>query len=378
MKFDTSYLDRMEQKIFIEGTDLREQGHKIIGMYCAFTPKEIVAAAGAIPVALCAGSLSPVAAAEQHLPRNLCPLIKASYGHALEQSCPYFNSCDYLFADATCDGKKKMFELLSRIKPLHLLQLPQTSDTGESLEYWKKELLMMTGLTEEITGNRITDDLLLEQIRLYNRYRRAVLDIFEMNRGDVPLLYGSEIDAITGAIGYDCNIDERIKELEHAAGMISSRKNDQAFIGEISSKPKILITGCPTTNKKVFDLIEECGAVIVAMENCGGLKTAGLMVREDIDPLTALAERYLNIPCPCMTPNTSRLSLIDRLIDEYNADGVIELTWQGCHTYNIEAFMVKEHVTGICGKHYIQIETDYGKNDISQIKTRIEAFLELI
>jgi benzoyl-CoA reductase/2-hydroxyglutaryl-CoA dehydratase subunit BcrC/BadD/HgdB len=199
-----------------------------------------------------------------------------------------------------------------------------------------------------------------------------------MNRGDVPLLYGSEMDAITGAIGYDCNIEERIKELEQAAEIISSRNNDHAFIAEISSKPKILITGCPTTNKKVFDLIEECGAVIVAMENCGGLKTANLMVREDIEPVTALAGRYLSIPCPCMTPNFSRLSLIEQLIDEYKADGVIELTWQGCHTYNIEAFMVKEHVAGVCGKRYLQIETDYGKNDTSQIKTRVEAFLELI
>ena len=378
MNFDLKYLDKMEQKIFIEGKDLQAEGRKIVGTYCAFTPKEIISAAAAIPVGLCAGSQSPVSTAEQYLPRNLCPLIKASYGHAVEKSCPYFNSCDYLLADSTCDGKKKMFELLSRIKPLHLLHLPQTSLNAESLDYWKNELYKMKSIVENLTGNIITDDLLGEQIRLYNRYRKAVLSVYELNKGDMPLIYGSEIDAIIGATGFDCNIEERIKEIEAAVKIISQRADDPEFLEGIKNRPRIVLTGCPTTNKKVFDLLEECGAVIAAMENCGGQKTASLMVDETGDPMTALAERYLAIPCPCMTPNNTRLELIGELVKEYHADGVLELTWQGCHTYNVEAYQVKEYVSEICGKPYIQIETDYSKNDSSQIKTRIEAFLELV
>ena len=378
MNFDIRYLDQIEQKVFIEGKDLQKQGSKIVGVYCAFTPKEIISAAGAIPVALCAGSQTPISTAEQHLPRNLCPLVKASYGHALEESCPYFNSCDYLLADVTCDGKKKMFELLAKIKPLHLLHLPQTSENSEALDYWKNELYKIKAILENLTGNIITDESLKKQINLYNRYRSAVMKIFELNKRKIPLVYGSEIDAITGAMGFDCNIEDRIKEIDAAAEIISRRADDEQFLNKIKNKPKIVITGCPTTNKKVFDLIEECGAVIVAMENCGGQKTASLPVDENRDPMTALAERYLKIPCPCMTPNNTRLELIGDLVRDYHADGVLELTWQGCHTYNIEAYQVKEYVTEKCRKPYIQIETDYSKNDSGQIKTRVEAFLEMI
>jgi len=377
MKFDTNYLDRIEQKIYLEGKDLQDQGTKIVGVYCAFTPKEIVAAAGAIPVGLCAGSQAPINTAEQHLPRNLCPLIKSSYGHAVESSCPYFSSCDFLVADATCDGKKKMFELLSRIKPLHLLQLPQTSQNDESLAYWRNEMCKLIPVIENLTGNKITDQSLSEQISLYNRYRYAELRVFELNTGEIPLLYGRELDSILGVVGFDCNLEDRIKELDASVKIISRRKTDKEFLDNIKHRPKIIVTGCPNTNKKVLNLLEESGAVVVGMENCGGQKTLTRLVDENKDPLTALAERYLGIPCSCMTPNNARLDLIGQLIKDYHADGVLELTWQGCHTYNVEAFSVKEYVTGKCGKPYLQIETDYSMNDSSQIKTRIEAFLEL-
>jgi benzoyl-CoA reductase/2-hydroxyglutaryl-CoA dehydratase subunit BcrC/BadD/HgdB len=378
MKFDTAYLDKIEQKIFIEGKNLQEQGVKIIGVYCAFTPKEIISAAGAVPVGLCAGSQAPISTAEQHLPRSLCPLIKSSYGHALESNCPYFNSCDFLVADSTCDGKKKMFELLSRIKPLHLLQLPQTSQNTESIAYWRNEMCKLIPVIENLTGNKITENALSEQIELYNRYRRAELNVFNLNRGNIPLLYGSEVDAITGGMGFDCNLKERIKELDDAVKITLQRAEDGNFLENMKKRPRIIVTGCPHTNKKVLNILEESGAVVVGMENCGGQKTLTRLVDENKDPLTALAERYLSIPCSCMTPNYARLELIGQLVKDYRADGVLELTWQGCHTYNVEAFIMKEYVTGTCGKPYIQIETDYSMNDSSQIKTRIEAFLELI
>ncbi len=378
MKFDKAYLTAIEEEIFTEGVRQRGLGKKIVGIYCAFTPPEIIAAAGAIPVSLCAGSQKPVTEAEKHLPRNLCPLIKASYGLALTDTCPYFHYADYLLADATCDGKKKMFELLGRIKPLHLLQLPQTAETEESYLYWLNELKKVKTLLEDFTGNTVTDENLKAQSKLYNACRDATRELYELNTGEYPLLYGREIDCITGARGFDCDLSARIIELKKAASIIRERVNDSAFIDTVKGKPRILITGCPTTNKKLLDIIEDAGGIVVAMENCGGLKTTGLRVEESDDPLEALAKRYISIACPCMTPNEGRLNIIGDIIQRYRIDGVVELTWQGCHTYNIEAYQIREFVTADHGRPYIQIETDYSENDIQQIRVRIQAFLELM
>lgn len=376
--FEEAYLARIEERVFKDAILKKEAGAKIVGVYCAFTPKELIAAAGAIPVALCSGTNQAIPAAEAHLPRNLCPLIKASYGHALSDSCPYFHMCDFLLADATCDGKKKMFELLADIKPLSMLQLPQTAATPESYSYWLQELYRLRTLLEQQTGVTITDANLLGQIRIYNTLRATVCEVFEQNRGEIPLLYGHEIDRITSMAGFECNLEIRIAEMREAIVSARARANDPFFKKEMLHRPRILLTGCPSTNKKVLKLIEENGGVIVAMENCGGLKTAGNTVDEAGNPMESLARRYLDTACACMSPNHRRLYILRKLIDEYRVDGVIELTWEGCHTYNIEAFHIEKAVTERFDRPYLHITTDYSQNDTGQLKTRIEAFLELL
>lgn len=376
--YNQQYLSDIEERVFKEGMLLKNKGKVFVGIYCAFTPGELIAAAGAVTVSLCAGSQQPIETAEKHLPRNLCPLIKASYGHALEDSCPYFHFVDYIFADATCDGKKKMFELLGSIKPVHVLQLPQTYETEESAGQWLDELKKMKSILEKITGNEISDEALKEQIRIFNSYKKTVNRVYSLNKGKGPLLYGREIDIITSGGGFDCNPDKRIEEMEDAIKKVEERAKDEKFIAEVKYKPRIMLTGCPSTNKKLMNVIEDSGAIIVAMENCGGLKTSGTYVDEEEEPLKALAEHYVKIACPCMTPNKRRLDIIHDIISDYRIDGVVELTWHGCHTYNVEAYLIKKFVNEECQKPYIQIETDYTENDLEQIRVRIEAFLEMI
>lgn len=376
--FDQEYLRNLEERKFQEGLELKEKGVPFAGLYCAFTPKEIISAAGAVPVTLCAGSQKPVETAEKHLPKNLCPLIKSSYGHAVEDSCPFFHFSDFLFADATCDGKKKMFELLRKFRPIHVLQLPQTYETGESVDQWLLELEKMKAVLEERTGRAITVESLREQIRIYNLHKKTVNRLFSLNKGEVPLLYGREISNIGGGGGFLCNIPKRIEEMEAAITVAENRLSDPGFVAEVKDKPRILLTGCPTTNKKVLDVIEDSGGIVVAMENCGGLKTVGDQVDENKEPMLALAEHYIKIACPCMTPNQRRLDIISDIMRDYRIDGVVELTWHACHTYNVEAYSIKKHVNENCHKPYIQIETDYMENDIEQIKVRIQAFLEIL
>lgn len=117
----------------------------------------------------------PIEAAEEMLPRNLCPLIKSSYGFAATDTCPFFKFSDIIVADTTCDGKKKMFELMSDIKPVHVLQLPQQQDFKAFLEPWKNEIEKLISVLEKTTGKKITREKISSAIALLNREKARIL-----------------------------------------------------------------------------------------------------------------------------------------------------------------------------------------------------------
>ena len=99
-------------------------GRPVVGILCEYTPRELIMAAGGVPVCLCGGSAKTIPAAEQHLPANLCPLIKSTYGYHVLRSNPFLEMADLVVGETTCDGKKKMYELMAETRPMYVLELP--------------------------------------------------------------------------------------------------------------------------------------------------------------------------------------------------------------------------------------------------------------
>jgi benzoyl-CoA reductase/2-hydroxyglutaryl-CoA dehydratase subunit BcrC/BadD/HgdB len=101
-------------------------------------------------------------------------------------------------------------------------------------------------------------------------------------------------------------------------------------------------------------------------------------VDETKDPMDALAEQYLAPPCSVMSPNKGRLELLKQMITDFKVNGVIDLTWQACHTYNVEAFQVNEMIQNKFDFPTLHLETDYSESDTEQLRVRIEAYLEML
>ncbi len=148
------------------------QGRPIVGIMCEFTPRELIMAAGGVPVCLCGGSAATAAVAEGELPAGLCPLIKSTYGYHVQGSNPFLEMADLVVAETTCDGKKKMFELMGRRRAMHVLELPQKADDPDAKAHWFAELRKFRQVLEHRFAVRITDAKLREAIELMNRERR--------------------------------------------------------------------------------------------------------------------------------------------------------------------------------------------------------------
>ncbi len=362
-----------EELAFVEVE--KQRGRKLVGIYCEYTPRELILAADAIPVCLCGFDQEMATAAESRLPTNLCPLIKSSFGYIETHSCPFFEQADAIVAETTCDGKKKMYELIAERHPTFVLELTQKPDEARAFAHWLEEVRALKIFLEKTLETTITNAALSEAIRKMNRRRERLLKIAEYAQGPEIYIRGLENLLLHFRLA-DAGMEEEC--LTAVEAELERRHKAKETVAP-KNAPRILITGVPVGHDvaKVFRLVEECGAAVVVQESCTGLKPLYENVAETGDPLEAIARKYFHLPCSCFTPNAERFHLLDKLTADFKVDGVIDLIWQACHTYNVESTRVREWAAG---KHlpFLKIETDYSPSDTERLKTRIETFLELI
>ena len=356
----------------------KKNGGKAVGCYCLYSPVELIVAAGAIPLPLCGTKNDPIPVAEEVLPRNLCPLIKSSYGFARADSCPFFKFSDIIVADTTCDGKKKMFELMQDYKPVHVLQLPQNQISGSSFDPWVSEVVKMKEVIEECTGVSIDNKKINQAIDLLNRERnakKAVMDLAQINPSPIT---GSELVNILFKVGFLADKEKGISLMKEIVS-IYDEKASKGKSPYSEKNPRVLVSGVPlgVGSDKVVRILEETGASVVGFENCTGYKQV-FDIPETDDPIKALAKQYLSIPCSVMSPNQGRFDLVEAMINDFSVDGVVDLTWQACHTYNIESYPLEKFLNEKLNVPMLHLETDYSDSDTEQLRVRIEAFIEML
>ena len=360
---------------FLRVKQMKENGGRVAGIFCTFTPVEILDAAGFTAVSLCGMSNETIPAAEAHLPKNLCPLIKSSYGFAVSDKCPYTYFSDLIVGETTCDGKKKMYELLSEIRTTYVLHLPQGLD-GDVLTAWTKELHRFIDFLEQRFGVHITEEALREAARMRNTERKARLRLMELQKQTPPPMSGYQLYTTLEGAGFLFDPQQRVGRMAELRHSVEAAAGSSPFAGA----KRILITGCPIGGvlQKTVKTIEEKGGVVVCFENCSGIKAAFQIVDPEAEDIVeAIAARYLDIGCSVMSPNTRRKELLTRLVEEYQVDGIIEVDLQACTPYTVESFQVQRLAKGL-GVPYLNLETDYAESDLGQLATRIEAFMEIL
>ncbi|WP_299014837.1 double-cubane-cluster-containing anaerobic reductase [uncultured Photobacterium sp.] len=375
---DTSALDYFKSAISDEIRYVSEQkaaGRGIVGFYCEFTPRDLILAADAVPICLCGTSQNTISHAETLLPANLCPMIKSSFGYALTGGCPLLNDSDLLVAETTCDGKKKMYEVLSRDKNMHVLELTQKPNEERAFKHWLAEVEELKEKLEQTFQIKITEQKLRDAIKAMNEERRLILAIQKLGKHKPSIVSGYEVAQTRYRVaGYD----QHQEQMKNFLTMAQERIN-QGYQAAPVHAPRILLTGCPTGHgtEKLIEIIEECGGVVVVQEACSGIKGVYEEVSEQGDPLEAIARKHFNIPCSCMTPNQKREEMLRTLARDYQANAVIDLVWQACHTYNVESVLIHDFVRNELGLPYMKVETDYSSSDREQLKVRVQTLLEL-
>lgn len=354
----------------------RTNGGKSIGTFCIYVPDEIALTADVLPIPLCGGTQWSVDYADKMFPREICPLIRSTFGMAFSNTCPYKKLKDGAIGETTCDGKKKAWDLLR----FEVMEVPQKKgDIDRAL--WLSEVKRFRQYVEKLSGVAVTASRLKEMILLVNRRRKVLREINAYRRMPDPPISG--LDALLVS---QVALNQDIRAFIGAAETLLEELTQRATRGVSAYErrgPRILIAGTPSPmgNAKVHYALESSGLQVVADESCTGIRYYRDLVDETPDDLDgmiqAIADRYLTIDCSCFSPNTERVENILQIVKEYRIDGVVHNILSFCHTYNVESKVIDSALSSLAIPS-LKIVTDYSFEDLEQLKVRIESFSEVI
>ena len=359
----------------------QKEGRKVFGTFCVYVPDEVILAASGIVTGLCGGSQFWVPGGEAVLPKNTCPLIKASVGARLGRTCPFFRIADMYVGETTCDGKKKAYEILGEDVPMYIMDVPQMKREKDILK-WKEEIKDFAKKVEEFTGNVITPEKLKEAIHIVNEKRKALARVYNARKALNLPISGRDALLMMQISFFDDPV--RCAQMcNRLADELEQRIKDGVSVVPAGTK-RILLTGTPLAvpNWKLHNLIETSGAAVVCEEMCTGTRYFENLVDESGETLEdmymALSRRYMKTNCACFTPNTGRIDDILRMVKEYHADGVIVASNKFCEYWSYERVIDTVILPRDFGLPVCSIEKEYINSASGQLRTRFQAFVESI
>lgn len=348
---------------------------KKVGYLCSYTPVELINASGAIHTRLFkAGDPDTVSVGEIMTKSVFCDLTKSCLG-SFKTGDPLHNALDKVYTFYTCDSMKKVAEAINEnFIPTDIYLLPRNKERDESRQFFKKELINFKNSLENLTGKKITEDDLRGQIVLYNKNRALLKKISDLRKRNNPPLTGQDFLELTKA-AYYLPPEEQLQ-------IFTDLYEELSAVPDNGVRPiRIMMTGgiVGDGDRRLLEIVEnEIGARIVVEDHCSGLSPFYYQISENEDPYLALADGYLNqAPCARMSPLEDRIDFSGKLAKEYDVDAVLFTYLKFCPCYGITKNNFLRYFQSL-GLPVLELPIDYSRGDEGQIKTRVEAFIEVL
>jgi predicted CoA-substrate-specific enzyme activase len=364
-------LIEQQQEAFV---DPKNDGIKV-GYLCTYTPLELLAAAGVKHARLFkAGNPDTVAAGERFTQSVFCDFSKSCIG-AFQEGEPLYKAIDKVYNFHTCASMKRASEVIEQFVPVKLLNLPKLRDSEASRVFFRNEIVAFRDDLEKLSGRAISENAVQAQIERYNTLRQLLKRFSELRKRTHPPLSGSEYLELVRAYYY-VPAEELLpvyEELYRQLGAVPDRSE--------SSKLRLMIAGSIVADgdRRLLDIIEnELGLQVVVEDHCTGLKPFYHTTPQNGDPFQALADGYLDqAPCARMKTLEANVEFSGQLAREYAVDGVLYVYLKFCSCYGVTKKGFLDHFQSL-DLPVLDISSDYSESDHGQLKTRIEAFIEVL
>jgi benzoyl-CoA reductase subunit C len=359
--------------------ELKKQGRKIIGYLCAFTPVEIITAAGLVPFRIKGDVNEPITKADTEMETIVCPLVRSCFDVSLKGKYQFL---DGIVIPHACDSICQTYDVWKYTLNLpysHFINMPHGTG-GPSLDFYKSLLGTFRKSLGKFAGKEISDQDLKEAVGLYNQNRAKVRELYQLRKASPPLISGTEVTKLLVA-AVSLPVEEATRLVD---SVIEEVKQGQAAPARTA---RIMVVGAEVDDIAFIDLIEDSGAWVVADDLCPGAREFFADVAVTADPVDGIAERYLRkIKCGRTFLEMEgsyddyledRFGHIGRAIKDFKVDGVVLYIYKYCDPYGFDVPAMKSYIESV-GAPVLYLEDEYSMSTIGRLRTRIQAFLELI
>jgi len=374
-------VEKYYQDYGVRAKELKGEGRKIIGYICSFVPLEIITAAGCIPFRVRGSMQEPITTGDTLLETIVCPYYRSCFDLSVKQRYDFLSG---LVIPHGCDSMVRSYSAWTYALPysyFHFVNIPTVCDES-SFEFFSAELNTFRKSLGKFAGKEITDGDLAKAIQAYNANRDKVRALYEFRKKDPPLISGKELTMVL-TVGSSLPVDEGSTLLGQVLAKIKQREESPVKKG-----PRILIDGACIDNIELIRLVEELGGNVVADTICNGARDYFPQTEVGVAPIEALSRRYLDkINCPKTYRDkkadtfegdiASRLGDIGAYAKEFKVDGAILYVYKYCDPFGFEVPARKAYYKSI-NVPLLHLEDVYSSGTVGQLRTRIQAFLEMI
>ena len=374
-------VDRLYTDYGLRAKELQKGGEKLIGYLCSFVPVEMITAAGCIPFRVRGDIHEPITKGDNVLETIVCPFVRSCFDLFMKGRYSFLSG---MVVPHGCDSMVRSYSVWNyslNLPYFHFLNIPSVVKES-SFEFFQAELGTYRKSLERFTGRKIREEDLVEAVRLHNENREKARVLYELRKSAPPLLSGVELTKTLTA-GSSLPVKEANALFDEVIQEVRSRKT-----APLPKGPRILLDGPCVDNIDLIRLVEELGANVVADTTCNGSRDSLPKVAEGGDPTEAIARRYLDkVNCPktyrenkegnFASDIQARFGDIGHYASEFKADGAILYVYKFCDPFGFEVPARKAYYESI-KLPVLYLEDLYSAGTIGQLRTRVQAFLEMI
>jgi bzd-type benzoyl-CoA reductase N subunit len=350
----------------------KKAGKKVIGWLCTYVPEEVIHAAGVLPVRITGYSREmELDDGNAYLYVNNCSFTRSCFQLGIRGE---YDFLDGVVGGSTCDGVRRLFDLWRiYLKPGYwqVMTVPRKT-TARAHALYLDQCRQFKESFEKFLGYEITDDALKHSIGVINEQRSLLKQLYELRKRDNPPVSGAETMEVLSAATRMSKERFNILLRDYLAELAASGKTYRP-------RARLMVAGSVLTNADFIRSIEELGALVVTDELCTSTRYwSDPVVLDGMKPLEAIARRYLdNFPCARMFPSDGRFNRIIQLARDYRVDGVISEIIRYCVPYAHDLPLLMERLKE-AGFPTLALDVEYNTSGSGQIRTRVQAFLEML